>query len=196
MPRAASRKPEFRAWDHSSATPHPTPGPKVPKTIGPCPCKSASHGEVDRPARSSSSHTGVRFRSATAAVNTPSISLWAIRAPVRQARHRLMWWLYSGPHGTVAICMETFRRREPPPWESGRFNRLDQPTVVTERVPTLANVRGQQRIDPAPLLFKEHPLPRRRHPVGAPRASPRLWETGSSRLNEESDGRSFRNRYQ
>ena len=42
----------------------------------------------------------------------------------------------------------------------GFLNTLDHPPVVTEPVPVSALIRGQQRLDPIPLLVREHPVPR------------------------------------
>ena len=54
--------------------------------------------------------------------------------------------------------------------------------VVTERVTAAPRVRRQQRLDPLPLLVREHPIPRTRrpHPTTLPRASPKIWETRPS----------------
>lgn len=50
--------------------------------------------------------------------------------------------------------------------------------AVCERMTPPPLVRRQQRLDPRPLLIREHPIPRRRrHPHRLPRASPQISET-------------------
>ena len=59
---------------------------------------------------------------------------------------------------------------------------LHDPPIVTERMTATPGVRRQQRLDPLPLLVREHPIPRTRrpHPTTLPRASPKIWETRPS----------------